>query len=100
MSHLLVFKMICKYGLSMLHSHYRCLDLLPQPVYCGYSILSFIFIGAHRHDIISNEIRTNLTINFLMNNLMYLMLAVPGVNVIHMITLVTGAPSLVLVSAF
>lgn len=60
----------------------------------------FIFIGTHRHDIISNEIRTNLTINFVMNNLMYLMLAVPGVNVIHMITPVTGAPSLVLVSAF
>ncbi len=57
-------------------------------------------MGAHRHDIISNEIRTNLTINIVMNDLKCPMLTVPGVNVIHKITLVTGAPSLVLVSAF
>lgn len=56
--------------------------------------------AAYRHDIISNEIRTNLTINSVMNDLMCLTLAAPGVNVIHMITLVTLAADLLLVSAF
>lgn len=79
-------------GSNYCHSLY-IVDILSHIVF-------FIFIGAHRHDIISNEIRTNLTINFVMNSLVCPMLAVPGVNVIHMITLVTGAPSLVLVSAF
>ncbi len=57
-------------------------------------------MGAHRHDIISNEIRTNLTINIVMNDLMCPVLVAPGVNVIHMIMLVTGAPAFVLMLAF
>lgn len=66
-AHSLVFKMICKYGLTTLHSHYGWLELLPPAciLQMHSSILSFfIFTSSRRHDIISNEIRTNLTINF------------------------------------
>lgn len=66
-SHSLVFKMICKYGLTTLHSHYGWLELLPPGLYmadAGQHIVFFIFTISHRHDIISNEIRTNFTVNF------------------------------------
>ena len=62
------------------------------------NIVFFIIIGEDRHDIISNEIRTNLTINLLMNSLIYLMSAVP--TVLHFIHMLTFVGRLVLVSVF
>lgn len=47
----------------------------------------FLFTGLCRHDIISNEIRTNMTINFLRNILMCEAGCGREVNLIHVITL-------------